>query len=76
MTDRIDLGSFDRASLSPSDYAALKSRVARQAHAERSRAIYAAFAWLVRRTLGLQQPPFERPISVAPCRLVHRARMS
>jgi len=47
MTDRIDVGSFDKASLSPSDYAALRDRIIRQAHAERAKTIAAAFRWLM-----------------------------
>ena len=51
--DRFDVGSFDRASLSPLDYAALKTRIARQAQAERAKAIRAALVWLVARVIKL-----------------------
>lgn len=57
MTDHIDVGSFDKASLSPSDYAALRDRIVRQAHAERARTIAAAFRWLMHHAFKPRHPP-------------------
>lgn len=53
MTDRFDLGSFDKASLSPEDYAALRDRLIRKAHAERARALSVAVTGLATRIVRL-----------------------
>ncbi|HEX7790982.1 MAG TPA: hypothetical protein VF467_10715 [Afipia sp.] len=63
MTDRIDVGSFDRASLSPSDYAALKVRIARQAHAARTKAIAAAFRRLMHYAFKYRYLPTKQSIA-------------
>lgn len=57
MTDRIDVGSFDKASLSPSDYAALRDRIVREAKAERAKTIAAALGWLMRHAFRLRRRP-------------------
>lgn len=54
--DRFDICSFDRASLSAAEYAALKDRLARQAGVARSRAIFAAFTYVARGVLRLASP--------------------
>lgn len=57
MTDRIDVGSFDKASLSPSDYAALRDRIVREAKAERAKTIAAALGWLMHHAFRLRRRP-------------------
>lgn len=53
MTDGFGAGSFDRASLSPEEYAALRDRLIRTSHAERARAMSVAVAWLATRMVRL-----------------------
>lgn len=60
-TDRFDIGSFDRASLSPVDYAALKTRIVRQAQAERAKAVRTALVWLVAGVTRLCRIAVRRP---------------
>lgn len=70
-TDRFDIGSFDRASLSPLDYAALKTRIARQAQAERAKAIRAALIWLVARVIKLCRIAVKHPAPKAKDKPAH-----
>jgi hypothetical protein len=72
--DRFNVGSFDRASLSPLDYAALKSRIARQAQAERAKAIRAALAWLVAGVVQLCRNAVKRPAPKATNKSARQAR--
>ena len=75
-TDRFDIGSFDRASLSPLDYAALKTRIARQAQAERAKAIRAALVWLVAGVVRLCRNAVKRPAPKATNKPARQARAS
>ena len=50
--DALDIGTIDLKALSPEEYMALKQRIIRRAHAERTQAIKAMFAWLFGRRRG------------------------
>ena len=51
--DAFDIGTIDLKALSPEEYLALKQRIIRRAHAERTQAISAMFAWLFGQPRGV-----------------------